>query len=50
MEDAPVIDDALKKEIFRLNRLDSLCGKHELRWPMNGWKLNLKNLLRLLFA
>jgi B12-binding domain/radical SAM domain protein len=50
MEDAPVIDDALKMEIFRLNRLDFLCGKHELRWPMNGWKLNLKNLLRLLFA
>lgn len=50
MEDAPVIDDALKMEIFRLNRLDFLCGKHELRWPMSGWKLNLKNLLRLLFA
>jgi hypothetical protein len=48
MEDAPVIDDALKMEIFRLNRLDFLCGKHELRWPMNGWKLNLKNLFRLL--
>jgi radical SAM superfamily enzyme YgiQ (UPF0313 family) len=50
IEEAPVMDDALKMEIFRLNRLDFLCGKHELRWPMIGWKLNLKNLLRLLFA
>jgi hypothetical protein len=50
MEDTSVIDDALKIEIFRLNRLDFLCGKHELRWPMKGWKLNLKNLYRLLFA
>jgi len=50
MEDAPVIDDALKMEIFRLNRLDFLCGKHELRWPMNGWKLNMRNLFRLLFG
>jgi len=26
MEEAPVIDDALKTEIFRLNRLDFLCA------------------------
>ncbi|PWB63944.1 MAG: TIGR04190 family B12-binding domain/radical SAM domain protein, partial [Deltaproteobacteria bacterium] len=49
MEDAPVIDASLEKEIFRLNRLDSLCGKHELEWPVKGWKLHLMNLFRLLF-
>ena len=36
MEDAAVIDDALKEEIFRLNRLDFLCDKHELKWPVKG--------------
>jgi B12-binding domain/radical SAM domain protein len=49
MEDAPFIDASLEKEIFRLNRLDFLCDKHELEWPVNGLKLHLMNLFRLLF-
>ena len=49
MDDTAVIDDSLKEEIFRLNRLDYLCDKHELEWPVTGWKLNLPNLFRLLF-
>jgi B12-binding domain/radical SAM domain protein len=49
MENAAVIDDALKEEIFRLNRLDFLCERHELEWPVKGWKLNLVNLFKLLF-
>jgi hypothetical protein len=49
MEDASVIDDSLKEEIFRLNRLDFLCDKHELEWPVKGWKLNLFNLFKLLY-
>ena len=48
LEETPVIDDTLKKEIFELNRRNSLCDKHELEWPVNGWKLNLLNLFRLL--
>jgi B12-binding domain/radical SAM domain protein len=50
MDDSPVIDASLKKEIFRLNRLDFLCDKHELEWPVNGWKLHLMNIFRLLFG
>jgi radical SAM superfamily enzyme YgiQ (UPF0313 family) len=42
------IDDATRKEILRLNRLDSLCDKHELDWPIKGWRLNVVRLLRLL--
>jgi hypothetical protein len=42
------IDDATKKEIFRFNNLDSLCDKHELDWPIKGWRLNLFKLFRLL--
>lgn len=50
IEEAPVIDDSLKEEIFRLNRLDFLCDKHELVWPVTGWKLNLVNLFKLFFT
>jgi hypothetical protein len=49
MEEAPFIDAALEKEIFRLNRLDFLCDKHELEWPVKGLKLHLMNFFRLLF-
>src|SRR5512133_43974 len=48
MEQAGVIDEALKEEIFRVNRLDLLCDKHELEWPVKGWKLNLVNLFKLI--
>ena len=50
MEDAAVIDDSLKQEIFRLNRSDSLCGTYELKWRMKGWKLNPLNLFKLFFS
>jgi len=50
MEQAEVIDDALKKEIFRVNRLDLLCDKHELEWPVKGWKLNIVNLFKLFYS
>jgi len=49
VEDAALIDDSLKEEIFSLNRFDFLCSKHELEWPVKGWKLNLPNLFRLLY-
>ena len=50
MEDAAVIDDSLKKEIFRLNTIDSLCGKYELKWRVKGWKVNLINVFKLFFG
>jgi hypothetical protein len=42
------IDDALREEIFNLNTLDLVCDKHELDWPVKGWKLKVPNLLKLL--
>lgn len=50
IEDAVVIDEPLKEEIFRLNRLDYLCNKHELEWPVRGWKLRLPHLLKSLLG
>jgi B12-binding domain/radical SAM domain protein len=42
------IDDALREEIFRLNTVDSISGKHELDWSIKGWKVNVLSLLKLL--
>ena len=44
------LDDALRGEIRSLNTLDQVCDKHELDWPIRGWKLKVPNILRLLFA
>jgi B12-binding domain/radical SAM domain protein len=43
------INDALREEIMNLNTLDLVCDKHELDWPIKGWKLKAPNILRLLF-
>lgn len=50
MEDAAVFDDSLREEIASMNRFDSLFGKHELRWPVEGCKFNLVNMLKLFFG
>jgi len=42
------INDALREEIFSLNTLDSVCGKHELDWSIKGWKINVPNIVMLL--
>ena len=43
------IDDALREEIFSLNTLDSVCGKHELDWTIKGWRVKVPQILKLLF-
>ncbi len=48
IDSSGLIDDATKAEIAHFNNLDSLCDKHELDWPIKGWRLNFLNLLRLL--
>ncbi len=48
--DPELIDDELRKEIFSLNTLDIVCGKHELDWPIKGWKLRLPNIMKLVFS
>ncbi|HUI46812.1 MAG TPA: TIGR04190 family B12-binding domain/radical SAM domain protein [Nitrospirota bacterium] len=45
-----IVDEALRKEIFSLNTLDIVCGKHELDWPIKGWKLNVPNITKLLVS
>ncbi|MGA2192821.1 MAG: TIGR04190 family B12-binding domain/radical SAM domain protein [Nitrospirota bacterium] len=35
------IDGNLRDEIYSLNMLDSLCYKHEIDWPIKGWRLNV---------
>jgi B12-binding domain/radical SAM domain protein len=42
------VDDALRDEIMNLNTLDLVCDKHELDWPVKGWKLKVPNILRML--
>ncbi len=42
------MDEATKVEIFDLNTIDSLCDKHELDWPIKGWRLNFMRLFKLL--
>jgi B12-binding domain/radical SAM domain protein len=41
------IDDATKAEILYLDNLASLCDKHELDWPVKGWRLNFLKLFKL---
>ncbi len=50
MEDASVIDDSLRKDISSMNMFDSLCGKHELKWPVKGWKVNPVNVFKHFFG
>jgi B12-binding domain/radical SAM domain protein len=50
MEAADVFDDDLKAEIAGLNSFDSLYGKHELKWPVEGWKVNLATMFKLFFG
>ncbi len=44
------IDQSLREEIFRLNTLDQVCDKHELDWPITGWKLKVPKLIKLLMT
>jgi B12-binding domain/radical SAM domain protein len=47
MEDAALSGDDLSRELAGLNRFDCLYGKHELEWPVEGWRVNLVNMLKL---
>jgi B12-binding domain/radical SAM domain protein len=48
IKDPSSIDASLREEIFSLNTLDLVCDKHELDWPIKGWKLNVFKLAKLL--
>lgn len=50
LEADAVIDDALRHELASLNSFDSLYGKHELKWPVEGWKVNLATMFKLFFG
>lgn len=42
------LDDESAREAEELNRLSSLCDKHELDWPVRGWRLAPLRILRAL--
>ncbi len=42
------ISEEVRKEIATLSSRDSLCDKHELDWPLGGFKLRLPALMKLL--
>lgn len=42
------LDDTLKEAILSLNRITSICDKHELEWPIKNWRLNPFRFFRLL--
>jgi B12-binding domain/radical SAM domain protein len=44
------VSEELRDEIFSLNTLDLVCDKHELDWPIKGWKLKVPNLVKLLLT
>jgi B12-binding domain/radical SAM domain protein len=44
------MNDDLRHEAKELNRLSSLCDKHELDWPLRGWRLAPLRMLRALGA
>ncbi|HUJ16459.1 MAG TPA: TIGR04190 family B12-binding domain/radical SAM domain protein [Nitrospirota bacterium] len=46
--DPHLVDEALREEIFNLNTLDLVCDKHELDWPIKGWKLRVMQIAKLL--
>jgi B12-binding domain/radical SAM domain protein len=50
IEDPENITAALRDEIMNLNTLDLVCDKHELDWPIKGWKLKLPNILKMLLT
>ncbi len=50
INDPANINSALRDEIMNLNTLDLVCDKHELDWPIKGWKLNVPNIVRKLCA
>ncbi len=49
IQDPENLDDGLREEIFSLNTLDIVCDKHELDWPIKGWKLKVPAIVKLLF-
>lgn len=48
IDDPENIDGQVLEEIRKLNMLDQLCDKHELDWPVRGWKLNVFKLAWML--
>lgn len=41
---------ALREEIAAVNRLATICGRHELEWPVHGSKLHLLSIAKRLLT
>jgi len=48
IDSAGGLEGELRLEAETLNRLSSLCDKHELNWPMRGWRLAPLRIIRAL--
>ncbi len=50
MDDDALSSESLREALSGLNSFDSQYGKHELEWPVEGWRVNLVNMLKLLWG
>ncbi len=50
IKDPSQVDETLRTEIMNLNTLDLVCDKHELDWPIKGWKLKVPRIMKLLLS
>ncbi|MEK6693183.1 MAG: TIGR04190 family B12-binding domain/radical SAM domain protein [Nitrospirota bacterium] len=48
LDDSGETEGSIKTEIVRLNSIASICDKHELEWPVRGWRLNPSGIFRLI--
>ena len=42
------VAESLIAEIRSMNFMDSLCGKHDLEWPIKGWRMNVMHVVKML--
>ena len=42
------VAESLRGEILSMNFMDSLCDKHDLEWPIKGWRMNVMKVVKLL--
>lgn len=49
IDEKGAVDDEIRQEIFDMNRVSVICGKHELEWPVRDWRFRALSFLRTLF-
>lgn len=49
IDEKGIVDDEIRQEIFDINRVSTICGKHELEWPIRDWRFRALSFLRTQF-